>query len=50
MIVGNKTDQNHLRQVAKDCAIAYAQKNSVAFIETSAKDGSNVEEAFNKIL
>ncbi|CAD8059317.1 unnamed protein product [Paramecium primaurelia] len=50
MIVGNKIDQKHIRQVATDCAIAYAQRNGVAFIETSAKDGTNVEEAFKNIL
>lgn len=36
--------------MATDCAIAYAQRNNVAFIETSAKDGTNIEEAFKTIL
>lgn len=50
MLVGNKTDLRNMRQVAGDVGAAFAQKHQLAFIETSAKDGSNVEAAFQQIL
>jgi hypothetical protein len=43
MLVGNKLDLKHLRQVSTDIGAAYAQRNNLAFIETSALDGENVE-------
>ena len=33
-----------------DKAKAYAEENSMMFYETSAKDGTNVEEAFHEFL
>ena len=50
MLVGNKFDQRHLRVVSKDEAEAFAEKNSLSFIETSALDSTNVEAAFHNIL
>jgi len=50
MLVGNKTDLKHLRAVQTEDAAFYAQRNNLAFIETSALDNSNVEQAFTKIL
>eukprot|EP01067_Filipodium_phascolosomae_P007475 Filipodium_phascolosomae@DN59_c0_g1_i1.p1 len=50
MMVGNKTDLRNLRQVAEDEASSFAEKQSITFIETSALDSSNVEEAFTRIL
>lgn len=50
MLVGNKTDLKHLRQIPTDVGAAYAQKNNIAFIETSALDGENVSAAFQKII
>ena len=50
MLVGNKCDLEHQREVSTDEAKAYAEKNSMMFIETSAKDGTNVEEAFLNLV
>ncbi|KAF3858450.1 hypothetical protein F7725_011651 [Dissostichus mawsoni] len=49
MLVGNKSDLRHLRAVPTDEARAFA-KNNLSFIETSALDSTNVEEAFKNIL
>ncbi|XP_071825099.1 ras-related protein Rab-11B-like isoform X2 [Apostichopus japonicus] len=50
MLVGNKNDLRHLRAVPTDEAKAFAEKNSLSFIETSALDSTNVEQAFVQIL
>ncbi|KAG8003554.1 Ras-related protein Rab-11B, partial [Nibea albiflora] len=50
MLVGNKSDLRHLRAVPTDEARAFAEKNTLSFIETSALDSTNVEEAFKNIL
>uniref|UniRef100_A0A8D3C856 Small monomeric GTPase n=1 Tax=Scophthalmus maximus TaxID=52904 RepID=A0A8D3C856_SCOMX len=50
MLVGNKSDLRHLRAVPTDEARAFSEKNTVSFIETSALDSTNVEEAFKNIL
>lgn len=50
MLVGNKNDLRHLRAVATDEAKAFAEKNNLSFIETSALDSTNVETAFQQIL
>ena len=50
MLVGNKSDLRHLRAVTTEEAKAFAEKNSLSFIETSALDSTNVELAFLTIL
>lgn len=50
MLVGNKSDLRHLRAVATEDAKQFAADNGLMFIETSALDSSNVEQAFQKIL
>ncbi|CAA92383.1 GTP-binding protein ypt3 [Schizosaccharomyces pombe] len=50
MLVGNKTDLLHLRAVSTEEAQAFAAENNLSFIETSAMDASNVEEAFQTVL
>jgi small GTP-binding protein len=50
LLAGNKADLKHLRAVKTDEAAAFAQKNSLAFLETSALEGTNVEKAFEVIL
>jgi hypothetical protein len=50
MLVGNKSDLRHLRAVSTDEAKQFAEKNSLHFIETSALDSTNVENAFLTIL
>lgn len=48
-LVGNKADLRHLRMVATADAKAYAEKNGLDYIETSAKDATNVDKAFTDI-
>lgn len=50
MLVGNKSDLRHLRAVPVEEARAFAEKNSLSFIEASALDSTNVETAFQQIL
>jgi GTPase SAR1 family protein len=50
MLVGNKSDLKHLRTVQTEEAMQFAKENNLAFIETSANEGSNVETAFHNIL
>ena len=48
--VGNKSDLRHLRAVPTEESKAFAEKNNLSFIETSALDSTNVETAFHNIL
>jgi Ras-related protein Rab-2A len=48
MLVGNKCDLEHLRQVSTDEGQKFAKEMGLLFIETSAKTSRNVEEAFTK--
>lgn len=50
MLVGNKSDLRHLRAVPTEEAKAFSVENGLNFIETSALDASNVENAFQNIL
>jgi hypothetical protein len=50
MLVGNKLDLHASRAVATNEATEFAQKNNLFFIETSAKDMTHVEEAFNRLV
>lgn len=50
MLVGNKSDLRHLREVPTEAAKEYAEKNALSFIETSALEATNVELAFQNIL
>ncbi|XP_043720339.1 ras-related protein RABA2a [Telopea speciosissima] len=50
MLIGNKTDLEHLRAVATEDAQSYAEKEGLSFIETSALEATNVEKAFHSIL
>lgn len=50
MLVGNKIDLKHLREVQTDDAREFAEKNGLSFIETSALDSSNVDLAFQNII
>jgi small GTP-binding protein len=50
MLVGNKSDLRHLREVPTEEAKQFAQKHNLSFIETSALDSTNVELAFQNIL
>ena len=50
MLIGNKSDLRHLRNVQTEDAESFANTNQLSFIETSALDTTNVETAFHNIL
>ena len=50
MLVGNKGDLKHLQAVDVEDAKDFAEDNNLAFIETSALDGQNVDLAFETLL
>jgi small GTP-binding protein len=50
LLIGNKSDMADIREVAIDDAKAYAESNQMSFMETSAKDSTNIEEAFKLIV
>mmetsp|Transcript_30838 Transcript_30838/g.49455 ORF Transcript_30838/g.49455 Transcript_30838/m.49455 type:complete len:237 (+) Transcript_30838:490-1200(+) len=49
VVIGNKTDLVKKRRVSIETAQGYAESRGAWYIETSAKDGTNVEEVFNRI-
>ncbi|TVU44079.1 hypothetical protein EJB05_03508 [Eragrostis curvula] len=50
MLIGNKTDLRHLRAVAQEDAAAFAEREGLSFVETSALDATNVDKAFQTLL
>ena len=50
MLVGNKNDLKHLRAVPLEEAKAFSEKQGLSFIETSALDSNNVDQAFENVL
>ncbi|GMY24242.1 ras-related protein RABA1f-like [Fagus crenata] len=50
MIVGNKADLRHLRAVSTEDATAFAEREHTYFMETSALESLNVENAFTEVL
>jgi len=48
MLIGNKSDLEHRRQVSREEGESFAQENGLVFLETSAKTAANVEAAFVK--
>ena len=49
-LVGNKTDLVDKRVINKEEANKFAEEHNLPYIETSAKDGVNIEELFDKSL
>ncbi|CAD8167635.1 unnamed protein product [Paramecium octaurelia] len=50
MIIGNKSDLKHLRAIRTESGQDLAQMYKVAFMEASAQDGTNVDQAFIQII
>jgi small GTP-binding protein len=50
MLVGNKSDMGELRVISMEEGISFAQNQNLLFIETSAKEATNVSESFRKLL
>ena len=49
MIVGNKCDDTSNRKVSYEEGLEFAETYKLRFIETSAKNGTNIEEAFRDL-
>ena len=49
MLIGNKTDLR-MREVRSEDAGSYAERENMAFLETSALDSTNVNMAFECII
>ncbi|KAJ5077774.1 ras-related protein rab-11a [Anaeramoeba ignava] len=49
MIIGNKCDLEKDRKIPKEKGEKFAKKNKALFMETSAKDGTNIEEVFQML-
>jgi Ras-related protein Rab-2A len=49
MLVGNKSDHGHRRDVSTEEGLRFAQAHGMLFIETSAKKAENVDAAFTTI-
>lgn len=50
LLVGNKCDLEHQRQVTKEEAKAKAEEYSMAYMETSAMHSINIEKAFEFLI
>ncbi|CAD5172840.1 ras-related protein RIC2 [Musa acuminata AAA Group] len=50
MLIGNKSDLRHLVAVPTEDGEAYAERESLYFMETSALEATNVENAFAEVL
>ncbi|CAG9331981.1 unnamed protein product [Blepharisma stoltei] len=50
MLVGNKCDLEEKRAVRPEDALSFSQRNSMAFMETSALESTNIEQAFEKLV
>ena len=50
MLIGNKSDFAKDRKVKTEDAASYAEKETMALLETSALDSSNVSTAFECII
>ena len=49
LLIGNKSDLEDLRQVSKEEGKEFAEINGMEFMETSAKENFQVQEAFIKL-
>jgi small GTP-binding protein len=50
VLVGNKSDLADQRKVTAAEAEAYAKEHNIAYVETSAKSGTNVPETFDAVV
>lgn len=50
MLIGNKSDLRHLVAVSGEDGTSFAERESLYFMETSALDASNVDNAFTEVL
>ncbi|WEU40375.1 MAG: GTP-binding protein [Candidatus Odinarchaeum yellowstonii] len=49
IIIGNKRDLEHIREVEREAALKYSEKWAAPYLETSAKTGEGVDKCFTSI-
>jgi small GTP-binding protein len=49
LLIGNKSDLAEARQVTQSQAVAFSERHGLEYLETSAKSGDNVTEAFVRL-
>jgi len=50
LLVGNKSDLTDQRAVTREEGMSFAQERNLLFIETSARDATNVREGFAELV
>lgn len=50
MLIGNKSDLRHLVAVSTEDGTSFAERESLYFMETSALESTNVDNAFTEVL
>ena len=50
ILVGNKLDLEDEREVDKETALKFAGKNNLKYLETSAKNGKNINNSFKEMI
>jgi GTPase SAR1 family protein len=50
MLVGNKCDLQELRAVSTEEGVVFAKRKNLLFIETSARNATNVQELFTRLI
>lgn len=50
MLIGNKSDLRHLVAVSTEDGKSFAERESLFFMETSALEATNVDNAFAEVL
>lgn len=50
MLIGNKSDLRHLVAVSTEDGKSFAERESLYFMETSALEATNVDNAFAEVL
>lgn len=49
VLIGNKSDLDHIRQVSTEEGRRFASQHDMLFFETSASSGTNVKDAFTTL-
>ena len=50
ILVGNKLDLEVEREVDKETELKFAEKNNLKYLETSAKNGKNINNSFKEMI
>ena len=50
LLIGNKSDLSDKREISEEEARTKAEQYNIAFLETSAKSGDNVDKAFTQLI